>query len=210
MTPTMTREAGLRALRLGFEDYCALEQETWSRLAALSTLVKIERGELLTRQGVVPQSFGFVCAGLLRGYASNEEGQEYNKVFFPERSFPGAMVALLTRTPSHFAIQALETSWVMKIDHPGYRRLLEQRDDLKWFQILYLEKNWLLSKEPREIALVQETATERYLRFQAENPGLEPRLAQFHVASHLGVTATQLSRIRRQLKAAKKEGPTST
>lgn len=153
----------------------------------------------MSRQGEVPSSFGFVCHGLLRGFSSNESGHQYNKVFFKEGTFPGSMIALLTNTPSAIAIQALEPSSVMRIHFRAYRRLLEQRSDLKWFQILYLEQNWLLAKEPREVALVQKNATQRYLDFLRDHPDLEKRLPQYHLASHLGVTPTQLSRIRRDL-----------
>ncbi|KIG18087.1 cAMP-binding protein [Enhygromyxa salina] len=190
------------------ESYCPLEHDTWRQLESLCVIESLEAGAFFCAQGVVPSSFGFVYQGLLRGFTSSDAGREYNKVFFPEATFPGSMVALLTRAPSTFAIQAVERSAVVRIDFPGYRRLLEARADLKWFQILYLEKNWLLAKEPREVALVQDNATQRYLRFLQEHPGLEARLTQYHVASHLGVTPTQLSRIRREL--GKKVDPSST
>ena len=74
-----------------------------------------------------------------------------------------------------------------------------EKSDLKLFQIYYLEKNWLLAKDSREIEIVQDDATARYLRFIGENHRLVNRLAQYHIASHLGITPTQLSRIRRNL-----------
>ena len=70
---------------------------------------------------------------------------------------------------------------------------------MKLFQIHYLEKNWLLAKDAREIELVQEDATARYLRFIDEYPRLVERLPQYHIALHLGITPTQLSRIRKNL-----------
>lgn len=199
MTEPITQEEGLRALRQGFERYCPLDEETWNGLQEISSLVEYPKDGFLSRQGEVPSSFGFVCHGLLRGFSSNESGHQYNKVFFKEGTFPGSMIALLTNTPSAIAIQALEPSSVMRIHFRAYRRLLEQRSDLKWFQILYLEQNWLLAKEPREVALVQKNATQRYLDFLRDHPDLEKRLPQYHLASHLGVTPTQLSRIRRDL-----------
>ena len=43
-------------------------------------------------------------------------------------------------------------------------------------------------------------ASERYALFQEELPGFENQIAQYHIASYLGITPTQRSRIR-----AKKE-----
>ena len=116
-----------------------------------------------------------------------------------ENSFPGSTVALLNSSPSRFSIQALEKSYLLQIDYQAYRGLLLKCDDLKLFHIHYLEKNWVVEKEKREIALVQDNATDRYLRFLDEYPEIEQRLSQYHIASHLGVTPTQLSRIRKYL-----------
>jgi hypothetical protein len=51
-------------------------------------------------------------------------------------------------------------------------------------------------KERREIELVLLQADERYKIFKQEYPNLENLIPQYHIASYLGVTPTQLSRIR--------------
>ena len=48
-----------------------------------------------------------------------------------------------------------------------------------------------------EMALLN--ATERYLLFKKSFPNLEQKIPQYHIASYLGVTATQLSRLRNKL-----------
>ena len=88
---------------------------------------------------------------------------------------------------------------LIEIDFAAYRKLMLEKDDLKLFQIYYLEKNWLMAKDAREIEIVQEDATVRYQRFLIEHSSLVERLPQYHIASHLGITPTQLSRIRKKL-----------
>ncbi len=107
------------------------------------------------------------------------------------------MVSLLTKDPSCFEIEALEDSKVIFIDYEKFRQLLVKKDDLKLFQIYYLEKNWLIEKESREVAFVQKSAAERYAEFLEKFPTLESRVPQYLIASHLGITPTQLSRIRK-------------
>jgi len=186
-----------RALRAAMQDYAPLSDATFAEMLACCRVLEIPKGGFFCTLGATPSEFGFVLDGLLRYYVSDIDGNEYNKVFFDEGSFPGSMVALLTGQPSAVAIQALEPSTLVGIDFAGYRRVLRAREDLKWFQIRYLERNWVLQKEPREFALVQDDAGERYRRFQRASPRLARRLPLFHIASHLGITPTQLSRIRR-------------
>jgi hypothetical protein len=45
-----------------------------------------------------------------------------------------------------------------------------------------------------------ENATERYLKLRSKHPNIDQRIQQLHLASHLGITPTQLSRIRKELK----------
>ena len=108
------------------------------------------------------------------------------------------MAALLTNTPSKFTIEALEESDIIEIEFNRFRQLLNTSHDLALFQIHYLERNWLLAKEPREVAFVQADAAHRYQQFKAESPNLIDRIPQYHIASHLGITPTQLSRIRKK------------
>jgi CRP-like cAMP-binding protein len=190
-------ELALRALRDAMHEYAPLTDATWGELAACCRSLRLAKGEFFCRLGAVPREFGFVVSGLLRCFVSDAEGNEYNKIFFEERSFPGPMAALLESRPSAVALQALEDSLLVAIDFAGFRALLERSPDLMWFQIRYLERNWLLMKEPREFALVQDEAAQRYRRFKQDSPGLAERLPLFHIASHLGITPTQLSRIRR-------------
>jgi len=109
------------------------------------------------------------------------------------------MVALLLNEPSTFNIETLEDSQLILINHQGYRELLNDSIDLQRYHINYLEKHWLINQEMREVSLIQESATKRYQHFLAYNAKLDNRLPLFHIASHLGITPTQLSRIRKKL-----------
>lgn len=187
------------ALRKVLESYSPISGDTWSALKDLCGFKTVEKHRMLYLSGEVPTSFSFVHNGLFRAFITDENGKEYNKIFFDEGTFPGTMAALLSSTPSQFTIEALEPSSILEIDFRGYRTLLLEKEDLKLFQIHYLEKNWLIAKEAREVAIVQENGTQRYRRFLQEYPFLKRRLPQYHIASHLGITPTQLSRIRKKI-----------
>ena len=160
--------------------------------------MNVDKNDYITRFNELPSGFYFVSVGLFRLYTINEKGNEYNKSFFFENTFPGSMVSLLTNQDSNFEIQALEDSQIIHIDFKKYRELLLKYDDLKLFQIYYLESNWLISKDAREVDIVQKDADERYEEFLETYTDKLSRLTQYHIASHLGITPTQLSRIRKK------------
>lgn len=188
-----------QALKHSLESYAPISDESWEALRAISKFRSLTKDTLLYRAGDIPQSYAYICQGLIRCFVCDEKGKEYNKNFFDEGMFPGSMTALLMSSPSMLTFEAIEDTLIIEIDFSAYRKLMIDKNDLKLFQIYYLEKNWLLAKDSREIEIVQDDATARYLRFINNNLTLVARLTQYHIASHLGITPTQLSRIRKNL-----------
>ncbi len=192
-------EKAFFALRKSLESYSSITDETWQAFRGICKFRSLTKHSLLYRAGDIPDSYAYVYQGLVRCFVCDENGNEYNKNFFDEGKFPGSMTALLTTAPSTPSFEAIEDTLIIEIDFSAYRKLMVENDDLKLFQIYYLERNWLLAKDAREIEIVQENATTRYLRFTDKYPSLVDRLPQYHIASHLGITPTQLSRIRKKL-----------
>ncbi|GGD54936.1 Crp/Fnr family transcriptional regulator [Lacimicrobium alkaliphilum] len=202
MTPQQTTEASqaaYAALRQSLNQYATISDDTWKAFRPLCRYRELSARALLYSVGQHPDSFSYVFTGLFRVFISDAQGNEYNKNFFAEGSFPGCMTALLTGEPSQFSVQALEPVQIIEIDFNGYRALLDSNIELMRFQIRYLEQHWLQAKDTREVEIVQQGASQRYRSFLRQYPDLHRRLAQYHIASHLGITPTQLSRIRRNI-----------
>ena len=187
------------ALKRALDSYTVITDDTWQKFKRICKFRRLDKQTLLYKAGDIPKSYSYVYQGLIRCFVVDEKGTEYNKMFFDEDKFPGSMTALLQASPSALAFETIEDTVVIEIDFAAYRQLMLERDDLKLFQIYYLEKNWLLAKDAREIEIVQDDATARYLRFVAQHSSLVDRLPQYHIASHLGITPTQLSRVRKNL-----------
>ena len=58
---------------------------------------------------------------------------------------------------------------------------------------------YLEQKQDREIRLLSEEAMANYLLFRKMFPKLENNIQHYHIASYLGITPTQLSRLRKKL-----------
>jgi CRP-like cAMP-binding protein len=186
-------------LKVKFNYYSPISKESWQLIENNIEINSIEKGELLLRNGQIAKEIHFVAKGALRAFITDKEGNIYNKNIFLEGDLAGSTASLIQQTPSYFEIEALEDSILININYKKYRELIFENEDLKNFYIAYLERNWVIEKEQREISIVMENATERYLDLLSKYPDISERIALLHIASHLGITPTQLSRIRKTL-----------
>jgi CRP-like cAMP-binding protein len=196
----LTKEKYFSELKLKFESYSSISNESWSLIESIIKFQELEKDEILLRNGQIAKNIHFVCKGALRAYVTDYEGNIYNKNIFLETDFAGSTVSYLLSTPSNFTIEAMEDTVIINLNYKKYRQFIENNIDLKNFYIAYLENNWVIEKEQREVSLVMENATERYLKLRSKYPNIDQRIQQLHLASHLGITPTQLSRIRKDLK----------
>lgn len=127
-------------------------------------------------QNEVPKTYGFVIAGLFSYHHIYENGDLVIKNFFSEYSFIASTAALVENTNSLFAIQALEDALILEFSNCNFRKLMLQYPEIALFHINYLEKNWVVDKEPLEIDLKYKTAKYRYENFLDEYGNIEDRL----------------------------------
>lgn len=101
--------------------------------------------------------------------------------------------------PSLFTITAIEGSIVLEYDFAAFKSLVGDFPDIAAFYIAYMERHWIVEKEPGEIAFRHDDAMQRYLDFIRREPELHRRLKQHHIAAWLGITPESLSRLRRTI-----------
>lgn len=193
-------ENSLIDLRLAINNYHPIAETTWSALRSLVQIQEFSKGDLVLRAGDSAKYIHFINKGCLRTFYIDDRGNAYNKNLFTEGSFAASKVSLLTKSASYFSIEALEETVLYNINFEQYKTLQEKHPDLQRFYIAYIEQNWIINREQNEISLVMTDAKDRYIHFLTKNPDIEKRIAQHHIAAHLGITPTQLSRIRKSLK----------
>lgn len=196
----MENKKYISAFKAKLNSYSPISEQSWNLIDQLITFKTVNKDETILNQGRVAKDIYFVCKGVLRAYTTDMDGNFYTKNLFLENQLAGSTVSYLLSKPSHFIIDALEDSIIISINYKAYRHLIDTNTDLKDFYIAYLEKNWVIDKEPREVSLVMEDAKKRYLHLLDTHPDIDQRIQQKHLASHLGITPTQLSRIKKELK----------
>jgi CRP-like cAMP-binding protein len=155
------------------------------------------KGEYFITEGETAKQIGFLTSGIIRAFYRNREGIEYNKHFFLPSNIIGGYSSLITSTPNKINQQALSDCTMLVANYAQVIKLYDLFPDFERVG-RRLAELYFVDKEQREINIVLLDADKRYLIFRQEYPQLEQLIAQYHIASYLGITPTQLSRIRRK------------
>ncbi|MCH2196959.1 Crp/Fnr family transcriptional regulator [Kordia sp.] len=176
-----------------------IEANTFNELQKCFTPMQLDKNYFFVREGEYAQKIGFLKSGIMRAFFLNQEGKEYNKQFFVGPSIIGAYTSLLTKQPNKIAQQALTDCEVLVANYSDLEKLYDQFHDLERLGRKIAEF-YFLEKEQKEIQMALLDADERYAIMQEKFPNIETVIPQYYIASYLGISATQLSRIRRKIK----------
>ncbi|MBD0260168.1 MAG: Crp/Fnr family transcriptional regulator [Cytophagales bacterium] len=183
------------ALRKYLEGLTSIPDDAWTAFIGLFTPQLLDKGAPFARPGSPATQVAFLAAGTMRAYVTDDRGTEYNKTLHVAPCFVGPYSALTTARPNQVSVQALEPCRLLVADYRSVERLYDRFPALERFA-RKLAEYYFAEKEQREIDLVLLDAGARYAAFRQAFPDLESRIPQYHVASYLGITPTQLSRIR--------------
>jgi CRP-like cAMP-binding protein len=81
------------------------------------------------------------------------------------------------------------------IDRAAILELEQQYPSLVQLQRKFAEGLYLI-KEQRELEMATMNASQRYARLLEQHPGIEVDVPLYEIAAYLGITPTQLSRVR--------------
>jgi CRP-like cAMP-binding protein len=172
-----------------------LDAESLEVFTAQFSILKIKKYDSFAKKGEYSKKIAFVESGILRAYYSNDKGEEYNKTFFTEGSFVGAYSSLVSGEKNLIDIDCLTDCKLSIAEFQNITQLYDKYPKIERLARI-LAEYFFVRKEKREIELATLEAKERYAIFQKEHPNLEQLIPQYHIASYLGITPTQLSRIR--------------
>lgn len=161
------------------------------------TITTIKKGTIYIDKNAYSKKLGFLTKGVMRIYDIDESGHEWNKVFLSTPSF-------LLGNPNieEKSIHYLETITpceVIEFPLDFIKESLNNNPKLREVQTKIL-LHLFEKKSKREYDFLTLTAKERYLKCLKEYEHIIAEIPQFHLASYLGITPTQLSRINISLK----------
>lgn len=172
----------------------------------LSQIKVLDKKSFLIKGATVCSFIGIVVFGSLRSFILSEDS-EFNNDFFFQGSFVSAYTSFLTRRPTNCHIQAMNKCVVICISYEHFQELINQ--DKEWYKLsAFVAETFFITKCRRETMFLIDAAAARYDKVLAMYPGLEQRVAQYHIASYVGVKPESLSRVKLLSYTEKKEAAT--
>jgi CRP-like cAMP-binding protein len=168
----------------------------WDALTATLSPVEITKEDYFVRPEDREIQLGFIIKGLLRTFFITPSGDEYTTDFCCENDITTNYDLLTPGHPSGYYSQAMEDVILLRIDYPAYERLCRVHLPLETLKTNLITHHYG-RKIAREKELLSLTAAEKYQRFVTEYSHITHRIRQYHIASFLGITPVQLSRIKK-------------
>lgn len=159
---------------------------------------KFKKKAPLSFKNHISTKFYIVKSGILRSYITDDKGKEFIKFIYTKHSVVGAFSSLIRKKEKNVIIDCLTNCDLIEVDFVEFKNLANSNQE-----ILQLYNNLLellfIKLENRFYELSSLNATQLYLKFKKDNPGIENLIPLYHIASYLNITPVQLSRIRKDL-----------
>lgn len=160
-------------------------------------IVKLKKGDFLSREGEVCSRLTIVKSGILRSFF-NKDGEQLTTYFSLEGTVATALRSYIKEVPAHENIQALTNVELLCIEKMDMNLLFDKVPSWNKLARILMEQLYVKMEE-RSISLQYDTAQERYLNFLEEFPNVVHLIPLQHIASFVGITPETLSRIRKSL-----------
>lgn len=174
-----------------------ISEDIIEELKKISELKTVKAGKQIVKLNEVPSKVYMLISGVVRCYLSTESGKEFNKSFYLPFNFLGPLTALIQKKPSLLAFETLADCEMYEVDYYKLIELCKKFESLNMLYSKVLETVYV-AYEKRLVELISLDAKSRYLELRTQIPNVETLIPQYHIASYLGITPVQLSRIRKK------------
>jgi CRP-like cAMP-binding protein len=154
----------------------------------------IAKNTIADSPGHVATTFYFILSGIGRVYYF-ADGNEITDYFAWEGQFIGALDSLFSGKPGLFGVQFLEETHALCLRYSDLNRLYSRYHELEHIGRIIATQSYL-DELTRTKAFQTVNAKERYKILLQTEAHLLQRVSLGHIASYLGISQVQLSRIR--------------
>lgn len=175
-----------------------VSDETIENILKIADLKTVKAGTQIVKIGELPFKVYMLISGIIRCFLITESGKEFNKSFYLPFSFIAPMTALIEKKPSLLIFETLNDCELYEVDFYKLMDLCKKNESLNLLYARILESVYA-RYEKRLVDLISLDAKDRYLELKKQIPNVGEIIPQYHIASYLGITPVQLSRIRKKI-----------
>ncbi len=158
--------------------------------------VSFDRSDFITAYGKIERYFYIVISGVQAIYILSKDGEKQVIGFSFDGSFSGVYDSFLLEKPSHYFLEALTPSRLIRTTKDCYHQWFERYPEFdRWGRIAH--QHLLVGRVQREIELTTLTAKERFEIFMERCPEQLRSIPQKYLASYLNMTPETFSRLRK-------------
>ena len=162
---------------------------------SLHSIELLKSGDSFLENGKPCTKIGMLKSGVMRSFVYDNDGEEITTHFYQE----GDMVvgSYIPNVNISMTIQALDNC---EISVANYSEVMSHvNKDPEITQIITREFQKLNKQlQSRLVSLLNLNSMAKYELFLKNYPGLLNRIPHYYIAQYLGITPTQLSRVRKQ------------
>ncbi len=180
------------------ESFTSISPNSKAELSKILEVKKYKSGEMICKIDDKPTKVYFLLSGFVRGFASSSKGSTYNRAIYTKGEFMASLSSLITKSKAILALECLTDCETTEADYEEFIKLGNKYPDIARIYTKVIEESFV-KLEQSNIQLATMSATERYLVLRKRIPKIDNYISQYQIASHLGITPIQLSRIRKSL-----------
>lgn len=167
-------------------------------ISSISKVRRFTKGSILIQEGQKVNKTYFVLEGALRSYCIDKEGKEHTLQFAIKDWWISDFTAIYGNGIASLTVECIAYSEVIEFNAQKLHEIYHQYPEFEKFQRKNLEQH-VVSLHKRILNQLQLTAQERYNLFLEQYPNIEQHVANYHIASYLGITQQSLSRVRAEM-----------
>ncbi len=180
-----------------FQKITSLTSDESKILSESMVINNLKKGSFLIKEGEYENDSFFVIEGLVRQYKI-VDGDEITTNFFTEEQWIINFESIEGKSISKYNLLCAEDTTVVIGDEEKAQKLFKQFPKLERVSRQIMET---VFKEQQEqmVSYLTDKPEKRYLKLLATRPDIFQRVAQYDIASYIGVKPESLSRIRKKL-----------
>lgn len=172
----------------------SVEREALEQIAEQFEEKTFEKSDYLLRNGKISDYY-FLSEGFLRVFTFDKDGNEFTTYFYPQNRIAFDASSFFLHVPSTENIQAVTTCNGYITTFDKLNTLFHFVPEFREFGRQMIVKEFVAYKQ-RTLAMINQTAEERYLKLIETNRDIFQHAQLKHIASYLGISERTLNRIR--------------